>query len=196
MLGEAKNLLPCDGECYYFPEFFREEEAQHIYQELLHKIAWEEKSIKIFGRELMQPRKIAWYGDPGIQYTYSNLTQTTTEWTPLLKELNKTIEKFSGHKFNSVLLNLYRNNLDSMGWHSDDEKELRTNPFIASLSFGHPRIFQLKHSTRPLKNSLLLENGSLLLMGGSMQHHWKHQLPKRSSLCGPRINLTFRRVHS
>ncbi len=195
MLEAVKNLLPCDGEVYYLPDFYTTAEADLIYHQLLEEIDWEEKAIKIFGRVVLQPRKIAWYGDDGVIYTYSNLTQVAKAWTPTLLLLREKIEKFSGKNFNSVLLNLYRNDQDSMGWHSDNEKELGVNPLIASLSFGNPRIFQLKHESRPLKTSLLLENGSLLLMGGETQHHWKHQLPKRRALCGPRINLTFRMVY-
>lgn len=190
----AKNILPCDGEAYYYSSFIPAADSTSIYHQLLEEISWEEKSIKIFGRELLQPRKIAWYGDDQISYTYSNLRQIAKPWTPLLSSIKNQIQEFTGREFNSVLLNLYRSDRDSMGWHSDNEKELGENPFIASLSFGHPRIFQLKHMSRELKTSLLLENGSLLLMGGSIQHHWKHQLPKRRALCGPRMNLTFRKV--
>ncbi|MES2629233.1 MAG: alpha-ketoglutarate-dependent dioxygenase AlkB [Bacteroidota bacterium] len=190
----SRNLLPCDGEVFYFPEFYSLEESAGIYRELLDHIEWEEKAIRIFGREVMQPRKIAWYGDPGISYTYSNLTQVTRPWTSSLLEMKRRLEEFTGKTFNSVLLNLYRSDRDSMGWHSDNEKELGKDPYIASVSFGHPRIFQLKHNDRPLKSSLLLEDGSLLIMSGATQHFWKHQLPKRRALCGPRINLTFRLI--
>lgn len=194
-MQKQKNILPCDGEVYYIPEFYPPEKSQAIYEVLLKEVDWEEKTIKIFGREVMQPRKIAWYGDDGITYTYSNLRQVTKPWIPVLNDLRQKVEETTGRQFNSVLLNLYRSDQDSMGWHSDDEPELGEQPFIASLSFGHARIFQLKHKTRPFKTSLLLESGSLLLMGGSTQQYWKHQLPKRRALCGPRINLTFRWVY-
>lgn len=188
------NLLPCDGAVYYTPGFFDQEHADILYQRLLSEVSWQEKSIKLFGREVLQPRKIAWYGDSGLTYTYSNLTQTTEPWIPVLLEIKKKIEEQTGFSFNSVLLNLYRNEGDSMGWHSDNEKELGVEPTIASVSLGYARIFQFKHVSRPLKSNLLLENGSLMIMTGATQHFWKHQLPKRKSLTGPRINLTFRTI--
>ena len=194
MFSLKQNLLPCDGEVFYFPEFYSPSTSLEVYQQLLEEVDWQEKSIKLFGREVLQPRKIAWYGDPGLTYTYSNFSQTTKAWIPVLETMRQKLALETGRNFNSVLLNLYRNESDSMGWHSDSEKELGPNPSIASVSFGHPRIFQLKHNTRPLKTNLLLETGSLLLMTGATQHHWKHQLPKRKSLCGSRINLTFRTI--
>ncbi len=190
----ANNLLPCDGSAFYTPNFYSTQDSAQLYQRLLNEIDWQEKTIKLFGREVLQPRKIAWYGDPGLIYTYSNLTQTTVPWTPVLLEILTRLRNETGFTFNSVLLNLYRNEADSMGWHSDNEKELGTDPTIASISLGHPRIFQFKHVSRNLKTDILLENGSLLLMTGVTQSHWKHQLPKRRSIIGPRINLTFRTI--
>jgi len=194
MLLSAKNLLPCDGVAYYLSGFFDTKTAEAFYQRLLTEIDWQERSIKLFGKEVLQPRKVAWYGDPGLTYTYSNFTQITTPWIPLLLEIKHRIETETGFQFNSVLLNLYRNESDSMGWHSDNEKELGDQPTIASVSFGHARIFQFKHISRPIKADVLLEPGSLLIMAGATQTNWKHQLPKRRSIAGPRINLTFRTI--
>ena len=116
-------------------------------------------------------------------------------WTSLLQKIKLLIENKTDTQFTSVLLNYYRDGKDSNGWHADNEKELGTNPIIASLSFGAERSFQLKHnSDKDQKKNIVLEHGSLLLMKGTTQHFWKHQIPKTSKPIGPRINLTFRKI--
>lgn len=165
------------------------------FQQLLQEIEWEEKPITIFGKTMMQPRLVAWYGEAGIAYTYSKQTIYAKPWTDLLLLIKNKIEQTTATTYNSVLLNLYRNGKDSMGWHSDDEKELGINPTIASLSLGTTRDFQLKHKTHPFaKTTIALTHGSLLIMAGSLQHHWQHALPKRAKCIAPRINLTFRKI--
>ena len=114
-------------------------------------------------------------------------------WSPLLQKIKSHVESVSNTNFTTVLLNQYRDGKDSNGWHADDEKELGTNPIIASVSFGTERTFQLKHnSDKTLKKNIVLEHGSLLIMRGTTQHFWKHQIPKTSKAVGSRINLTFR----
>lgn len=148
----------------------------------------------MFGKQLLLPRLTAWYGDKG--YTYSGLYNKPQPWLPVLLDLKERVEQASGHTYNSVLLNLYRGGNDSMGWHSDDEAELGKEPAIASLSFGGERRFSFKHRTRKdLKPvSVILANGSLLLMHGPTQHHWLHHIPRTKHPVQPRINLTFRHV--
>jgi alkylated DNA repair dioxygenase AlkB len=145
-----------------------------------------------------QPRLVAWYGDRGSDYTYSGIKLTPRPWTDLLRDIKKRVETVSATAFNSVLLNYYRDNRDSMGFHSDDEPELGVRPIIASLSFGEERTFVLKHKVNKLAKPvrLRLESGSLLLMKGETQRYWKHGIAKTSRPCGPRINLTFRRIVS
>ena len=124
---------------------------------------------------------------------YSGITVEPKPWTPILSEIKTRVEEVSNVTFNSVLLNYYRNERDSVSWHSDDEPELGENPIIGSVSFGDVRTFQLRHKTdKSLKISKELPDGSYLLMAGSTQHHWEHQIPKRTRQIGPRINLTFR----
>ena len=143
----------------------------------------------------MQPRLTAWYGDAGIAYRYSGITMQPEPWTRMLNEIKTRLEKFSGFTFNSVLLNLYRDGQDSMGWHRDDEKELGKNPAIGSVSFGDCRKFMIRHvQDRSLKNAINITNGSLLLMAGEMQHYWQHSIPKTAKPAGVRINLTFRKI--
>jgi alkylated DNA repair dioxygenase AlkB len=116
-----------------------------------------------------------------------------TAWLPELLEIKKKIETVAQVDFTTVLLNLYRTGKDSMGWHSDDEKELGLNPLIVSVSFGATRIFKLQHNNnKSLRHSLELTDGSLLVMQGQTQHFWKHAIPKTSKITEPRINLTFR----
>jgi alkylated DNA repair dioxygenase AlkB len=156
---------------------------------------WQQYSIQIFGKMLPQPRLTAWYGDKDAAYCYSGIHLTPKPFTPLIQQIKEDLESFTGFHFNSVLMNLYRNQNDSMGWHSDDEKELGFEPKIASLSFGESRMFHLKHKTlKQLKIKVALNNGSLLVMQEKMQHNWLHAIPKSTQEKRPRINLTFRKI--
>ena len=177
----------------YYHNFIHSEQAWKYFYQILKKTDWKEDEIKIFGKTYLQPRLTALYGSDGKSYSYSGITMTPNPFTSELKEIKNKIEAVSEKHFNTVLLNLYRDGNDSNGWHSDDEKELGPNPFIASLSLGAKRIFHLKHKQdKNLRYKLLLEHGSLLIMKGTTQHFWKHQLPKSKKINSPRINLTFR----
>jgi alkylated DNA repair dioxygenase AlkB len=167
-----------------------------LLQSLIDTIPWRSESIVLWGRTYAQPRLIAWFGDEGTHYTYSGLTLVPLPWTPLLTQIKQRVEELTTVRFNSVLLNYYRDGNDSMGMHSDDEPELGLNPVIASLSVGAERTLILKHrtkrETKPLH--LQLSSGSLLVMQGETQRHWKHGIAKEKRPCGPRINLNFRRI--
>jgi len=190
-LGNALDMP--DAEVLLFPGFFPAVEADALFAVLTTNIAWRQDKIMMYGREIDQPRLVAWYGDAGKSYTYSGITLTPQPWTPELLQIRQRVEPVAGVAFNSVLLNLYRSERDSVGWHSDDEPELGTNPVIASVSFGAARAFQFKHKTDPqLRAAVDLTHGSLLVMRGTTQHFWKHQIPKSTRPHAPRINLTFR----
>ncbi len=150
----------------------------------------------IYGKKFMQPRLIAWYGDMDQSYSYSGINLQPLPWTPTLLEVREKVEEMSAEKFNTVLLNFYRDHRDSMGFHSDDEKELGPTPVIASLSLGATRTFILKHKTRSDFKPMHIElpSGSLLVMKGVTQKFWKHGINKQTKPCGPRVNLTFRRI--
>jgi alkylated DNA repair dioxygenase AlkB len=182
------------AELFFSPQWLAPEVAATLMETLGRETPWREETIKLFGKEVQQPRLTAWYGDAGCAYTYSGLTLQPQPWTDTLSELRRAVEKAAGSPFNSVLLNLYRDGKDSMGWHSDDEPELGKHPVIASLSLGETRRFHLRHrgdrSVLPLR--LDLPAGSLLIMAGETQHHWQHRLSKTQRPVGPRINLTFR----
>lgn len=197
------NLFPADkivfdlpdAEIEYFPDFFSEAEANTIFQQLLAEIPWQQDNITVFGKTYKQPRLTSFFGNEGKPYSYSNITMQPHDWTELLLKIKSKTEQATGEHFSSVLLNLYRDGKDSNGWHADNEKELGQNPVIASVSFGEKRIFQLKHNTiKGLRQNIALENGSLLLMKGTTQHYWRHQIPKTSKPINPRINLTFRTI--
>ena len=184
-----------DAEIIYYPKFFDKEQSDLIYTELLQDIAWQQDNITVFGKTHPQPRLTALYGNEGKPYSYSNIKMQPHCWNTLLQKIKYLIEETTGCQFTTVLLNQYRDGKDSNGWHADNEKELGTNPTIASLSFGAERVFQLKHNTiADAKKSIVLEHGSLLLMKGSTQHFWKHQIPKTAKPIRNRINLTFRSI--
>lgn len=162
---------------------------------LMQQIKWRQESVRIYGKVMPQPRLVAWYGDPGKKYAYSGITLTPLPWIDILREIKRRIEDCTETNFNSVFLNLYRDQNDSMGFHSDDERELGAEPTIASLTFGATRTFVMKHKTADiLPVKLPLEAGSVLLMKGNTQRNWKHGILKQTQRCGPRVNLTFRTI--
>jgi alkylated DNA repair dioxygenase AlkB len=172
--------------------------AHSVLRQLLGEVPWRAENIVLWGKSFPLPRLTAWYGDLGKHYTYSGLMLRALPWTPLLLDLKGRVEAVAGVAFNSVLLNYYRDHRDSVGFHSDDERELGERPVIASVSVGEVRTFTLKHKTRatvkPVR--LNLASGSLLLMAGETQRYWKHGVNKETSPCGPRVNLTFRRIRA
>lgn len=194
-LTTTKFDLP-DADIILFDEFFTKTESEKLYKNLIEKINWQQYTIKMFGKILNQPRLTAFYGEENKPYAYSGLKLTPNPWTEDLLFIKSRITKTAQINFSSVLLNYYRNGQDSMGWHSDDEKELGQNPVIGSISFGETRLFQLRHLTRKdlKKVDIKLTNGSFLLMKGQTQHYWEHQIPKTSKHITPRINLTFRTI--
>ena len=188
------NLLPYDGVVNYYGKVLKQQEAQYYLDRLLNTIEWKNDEAIIFGKHIITKRKAAWYGDADYSYTYSNTTKQALTWTKELLELKKIAEEITGTTFNSCLLNLYHNGDEGMAWHSDDEKSLGKNTAIASFSFGAERKFSLKHKKTKQAISILLENGSLLLMKDATQTNWLHCLPKSKKVNQPRVNLTFRTI--
>jgi alkylated DNA repair dioxygenase AlkB len=183
------NLLPRDGILALTPHAIAE--ADQVFERLRTEIDWRQETATLFGRRIPVPRLVAWHGDAG--YGYSGIRHEPRPWTPALLDLKRIAEREAGVPFNSVLLNLYRDGRDSMGWHADDERELGPEPIIASLSLGAVRMFQARHrQDKTCTLSLPLPPGSCLVMAGGMQAHWHHQIPKTARPVAPRINLTFR----
>jgi len=169
--------------------------AQAWFARLYTEIPWQQHRLKIFGREVDSPRLSCWIGDPQAVYTYSQTRFEPQPWTPALRELREALNRICGEVYNSVLCNLYSSGHDAMGWHSDSEPELGAEPVIASLSFGATRRFRLQHKRDPaLRADIALESGSLLLMAGATQRHYRHDLPRTAREVGARINLTFRHI--
>jgi alkylated DNA repair dioxygenase AlkB len=181
-----------DAQIEYYPDFFDLLKSDELFQKLLHEVPWQQDHITVYGKLHPQPRLTALYGNEGKPYGYSSIIMHPHPWNPLMMYIKNEIETVCQENFTSVLLNYYRTGQDSNGWHSDNEKELGKNPIIASLSFGAERSFQLKHNTLDNKQTINLQHGSLLIMGGTTQHYWKHQIPKTTKKVEPRINLTFR----
>jgi alkylated DNA repair dioxygenase AlkB len=187
-----QNLLPFDGELSYFGPVFSAADAKHWQQILTQSVAWKNDELFMFGKKIVTSRKVALYADNTTTYTYSKQTKQALAWTTELLQLKQIIKAKTAQTFNMCLLNLYHHGKESMGWHSDNESELQTNGSIASLSLGAERKFMFKHKESKKVISLNLENGSLLLMQGSIQQHWLHQLPPMPKVEAPRLNLTFR----
>jgi alkylated DNA repair dioxygenase AlkB len=192
--NETTNLLPCDGEVLYHGPVLSAQQANQYFQALLETIAWRNDEVIIFGKHIVTKRKVAWYGDAGLDYTYSGITRTPLPWTDVLLQLKQLAEERTGALYNSCLLNLYHDGNEGMSWHSDDEKTLTHHAAIAALSFGAERKFSFKHKQQPLTASVLLQHGSLLVMQGATQTHWLHSLPKTVKVSKPRISLTFRNM--
>jgi alkylated DNA repair dioxygenase AlkB len=194
--GGSLRFAPADADVTYHPRVFGEQASAALFAALRTEVAWAERTVVIAGREVLQPRLVAWHGDPGAVYTYSGRRHDPEPWTEALLAVRVRVEALASVRFNSVLCNLYRDGRDSMGAHSDAERELGPEPVIASVSLGATRRFVLKRKrakgTPP--TSLDLEDGSVLVMRGPTQATWRHSIPKTSRPVGERINLTFRRI--
>ncbi|MFL6716657.1 MAG: alpha-ketoglutarate-dependent dioxygenase AlkB family protein [Burkholderiaceae bacterium] len=198
LFGTSRRLEPLaipDADLLFMHGFYPPDECAALLAALLEQTPWRQERIEVWGKVHDQPRLTSWHGDPGTDYTYSGVTLATCPWTPLLSRLRSDIEEATGHRYNSVLLNLYRDEHDGVGWHSDNERELGRLPVIASLSLGETRSFRLRHrERRHAPVNIDLTDGSLLLMAGATQRNWQHAIPKERREKGPRINLTFRHI--
>jgi len=176
------------------PNFYSPKESKTLFQTLYDELPWEGGEINLFGKTYQIPRKQVMFADNGLNYGYSGKKLNVIDWNAVVKDIKNQIELESNYGFNACLANLYRDGDDSNGWHSDNEKELGKNPIIGSISLGATRVFKLKHLKTNTRLEFELTSGSLLIMGGEMQHFWKHQVPKTKSSVKPRINLTFRKL--
>lgn len=193
MFNEIIDLKLEDGDAVYYPDIFSEIEANSYFNILLNQLTWQQDSITLFGKTHLQPRLTALYANNSNPYSYSNIIMQPKPFSKSLLEIKQKVDALSEVTFTSCLANLYRYGSDSNGWHADNEKELGVQPVIASVSFGAERYFHLKHRTKKtLKHKIKLEHGSLLLMKGTTQEFWLHQIPKTKKEIGQRINLTFR----
>ena len=195
LFTSSNSLIPIpipDGELLWLKQLPLALENAEVMARLIAETAWRTEAITLWGKQHLQPRLTAWHGD--ARYRYSGLVLEPLPFTPLLLDIKQAVEAATGHSFNSVLLNYYRNERDSMGMHSDDEPELGREPAIASLSFGASRTFNLRHRHTKQTVKIDLGDGSLLLMRGKTQHFWLHGINKSTRHIGPRLNLTFRKI--
>ena len=193
--GKLEALAVPDADLRFMHALYPPEECVALFAALMEQTPWRQERIALWGKVHDQPRLTSWHGDPGTDYTYSGVTLATCPWTPVLSRLRQDVQAATGQCYNSVLLNLYRDQHDGVGWHSDNERELGPAPVIASLSLGETRSFRLRHRRRmhaPV--NVNLTDGSLLLMAGDTQRNWQHAVLKEAREKGPRINLTFRRI--
>ena len=179
---------------FLYRRFYSSQETLEVMKELREEIEWKEVKIKVFGKEYLSPRLSAWYGEKS--YKYSGYKWDQKPWPQSIIRIKKNIEKLTLLKFNGVLANLYRSGQDSMGWHSDDEKELGSDPIIASIVFGSTRRFLLRDKNiKNRKKEIKFEDGDLMLMGNGVQKNCKHSIPKTAKNVGERVNLTFRLIY-
>jgi alkylated DNA repair dioxygenase AlkB len=198
----TRNATACpplrlpDADIELHETFLEISEARRLFDTLKTTVAWSQHRVRVFGREYPCPRLSAWYGDASAIYRYSGQTLEPIAWTPELLLLRDRVAEHCRCELNSVLLNLYRDGSDGMGWHSDDEPELGPDPLIASLSIGETRKFRMRHRNRRdlSAQAWWLPPGSLFVMRGKTQRYWQHELPKTKRRVRPRINLTFRMV--
>lgn len=186
-------MAPCP-ELEIVENFYDAAECERVYRSLLHEQDWPDNRYTVAGRQFILPRLQTWHADPGIRYSYSNNLLQTRTWTPLLSDIRTQVESYLNFSFNSVLVNLYRNGDDYVGWHADNEPELGDRPFIASLTFGAERQFAFRHKKSSEHGRIPLRSGTLLIMRPDFQHHWLHSIPIDQKLTEGRINLTFRKV--
>ena len=184
------------GQIEFQPDWLSAAEATRLEQALRRELEFETRAIELFGRRVLQPRLIAWAGE--LAYRYSGQTLEIRSFTPVLEELRERIVRRTGVRFNHALVNRYRDERDMMGFHSDAEPELGRDPTVASASFGATRRFVLRSKRNSEKRAIeyALGHGSLLVMSGSLQHHYRHAVPRESRRVGERINVTFRLLRS
>lgn len=181
---------------FYYPNFLGKKKSDQLYNKFFYDIPWQNYKIKIFGKTYDQPRLTSFHSIGNKKYDYSQIGIKNNTMTADLKGLLSRIHEKTYYRFNSVLLNLYRDGMDSNGWHSDNEPELGNDPKIASITLGQERFFHIKHRKKKnLKFKILLKHGSLLIMGEKSQIDWVHQIPKTKKKINARINLTYRYIY-
>ncbi len=190
--NKHNNLLPYDGIAIYYGKIFDTANADINFNQLLQNINWKHDEVMMYGKKIITKRKTAWYADAPFDYVYSGIGRKALLWTEELIAIKNKVQNTTDETYNSCLLNLYHNGSEAMSWHSDNEKTLAMHAAIASISFGAVRKFSFRHRVSKETISVVLEHGSLLLMKGSTQSHWLHQMPATTKVKAARINLTFR----
>lgn len=191
--GCQHYVLP-DAELWLWPQWLDSKRAAAVFTTLQQELLWQQPQLRLFGHSIRIPRQQVWMGDSHCRYRYSGVTFEPDPWHPIVKKITSWVNQQLNQRFNCVLLNLYLNGGEHMGWHSDDEPELGPSPDIASLSLGQARRFDLKHKNLQHQLNLTLADGDLLLMQGPCQQYWVHRVPKQAQANSGRLNLTFRYI--
>lgn len=182
------------SEITFWPSWLGSAEADDLLATAINQVAWRQDNIHIAGKSIPIPRLQNWYGDPTTSYTYSRIKLQAVAFPPWMETLRRKVERQTGNCFNRTLVNYYRDGQDSVDWHADDERELGSEPIIASVSLGQERAFLLRHKTTKERLKINLPHGSLMMMGPGIQEHWHHSVAKDKNVVGPRINFTFRNM--
>ena len=182
------------SEITFWPSWLGSAEADDLLATAINQVAWRQDNIHIAGKSIPIPRLQNWYGDPTTSYTYSRIKLQAVAFPPWMEMLRRRVERQTGNCFNRTLVNYYRDGQDSVDWHADDERELGSEPIIASVSLGQERAFLLRHKTTKERLKINLPPGSLMMMGPGIQEHWHHSVAKDKNVVGPRINFTFRNM--
>jgi len=197
-----KKLNMIGADVWYCPNFFSD--SHEMWYEMIDtSVNWQKFEVMVFGKKHPQPRDSFYMADNGYPYKYSGIDRKPDKWTMSVTEMKKEVE-FAIREFvrpdhpplNACLGNRYNNGKDNIGAHSDSEGDLDPNAYIVSVSLGAAGDFIVTHKKTKQKVKILLEPGSIILMGGDCQKNWKHAVPKRLRVKDPRINLTFRCVLS
>lgn len=186
------NHLP-DGFSYQANALSAQKSLELFYY-LQQQLNWQQPTIKVYGKSHVIPRLQCFIADQNVSYGYSGSQLIVEPWPEVLDAMRVRLSRTLQIPFNALLVNLYRDGHDCMGWHSDDEKELGEQPTIASVSLGAERIFKIKHKHNNEQHSIVLQSGSCLIMNGFSQRDYQHSVPKQQRLKHPRINLTFRSI--
>lgn len=195
LFHEHTVVVDHDGRAELIPGFIPVEVADRLLEMLVAELPWERADLIIFGRKVTEPRRSVWFAPEGMGYSYSNTHRTAHPMPDVLSGVARRAEARTGATFNSVLANHYRDGNDRLGWHADNEECNGPEPTIASVSLGAERRFDLRHNITGQTVSLVLPHGSLLVMSGTLQQFWKHQVPAARKVTSERVNLTFRLVH-
>ena len=185
-------IIDNDGIAILFKDVIANHNA--LMDELIQELPWRQDYITMYGKTHPVPRLQLWMAENNLSYTYSGIKMEGVEFHPLVEKIKRQAEEKSDAKFNSCLINYYRDGSDYVAWHADDEEGL--GPVIASVSLGDTRSFKFKHRNGEFKESVDLEGGDLVVMKEPLQQHWLHQISKTKKTVGPRINLTFRSIEN
>ena len=184
---------PLKGLLDYRPALFSLSESARLLTKLVAITPWTQRSVLMYGKEVLTPRLTAWFGDQETDHSIQGDGSKPLPWTDDLLAIKEKVDEATGITFNSVLLNYYRNGNDSVSWHDDMDGIPGRNRVVASISLGAVRVFDVRNKAdHNLKFSIPLQNGSFLLMKGDFQLNWQHRIAKSNKPVGERVNLTFR----